>query len=81
MVKERSSLPIIIDPSHAAGKEKYVLPLSLAGVAAGADGLIVEVHPNAKQAISDAAQQLSVEAFADLLQKVGGIAQAVGREI
>ncbi len=81
VVKERSSLPIIIDPSHAAGKEKYVLPLSLAGVAAGADGLIVEVHPNAKQAISDAAQQLSVEAFADLLQKVGGIAQAVGREI
>ena len=81
VVKERSSLPIIIDPSHAAGKERYVAPLSLAAIAAGADGLIVEVHPNAKVAISDAAQQLSVAAFADLMQKVGKIAEVVGREI
>ena len=49
VVKERSSLPIIIDPSHAAGKERYVAPLALAGIAAGADGLIVEVHQMQKR--------------------------------
>ena len=81
VVKERSSLPIIIDPSHAAGKERYVSPLALAGIAAGADGLIVEVHPNAKEAISDAAQQLSIEAFADLVQKVGQMANIFDREM
>ena len=81
VVKERSSLPIIIDPSHAAGKERYVAPLALAGIAAGADGLIVEVHPNAKEAISDAAQQLSIEAFADLVQKVGQMANIFDREM
>ena len=81
VVKERSSLPIIIDPSHAAGKERYVAPLALAGIAAGADGLIVEVHPNAKEAISDAAQQLSIEAFADLVQKVGQMANIFNREM
>lgn len=81
VVKEHSSLPIIIDPSHAAGKERYVAPLALAGIAAGADGLIVEVHPNAKEAISDAAQQLSIEAFADLVQKVGQMANIFNREM
>lgn len=80
VVRERSCLPIIIDPSHAAGKARYVEPLALAGIAAGADGLIVEVHYNAKLAISDAAQQLSPEAFAELLQKVGQLAPVVGRE-
>ena len=81
VVKERSCLPIIIDPSHAAGKSPYVEPLALAGVAAGADGLIVEVHPNPKQAMSDAAQQLTVDAYASLFQKVSSVAQAVGRKI
>ena len=81
VVKERSSLPIVIDPSHAAGKERYVAPLAYAGVAAGADGLIVEVHPNAKEAISDAAQQLSIEAFADLVQKVTQLAKVFDREV
>jgi 3-deoxy-7-phosphoheptulonate synthase len=56
VIRERSSLPIIVDPSHAAGKASYVRALALAGVAAGADGLIVEVHPNPKKAMSDAAQ-------------------------
>ena len=81
VVKERSSLPIIIDPSHAAGKAQYVSALALAGIAAGADGLIVEVHYNAKIAISDAAQQLNPEAFADLLQKVKQMAPIFGREM
>jgi phospho-2-dehydro-3-deoxyheptonate aldolase len=81
VVKERSSLPIIVDPSHAAGKMKYVAPLSLAAVAAGADGLIIEVHPNPQEALSDAAQQLTPETYASLFQRVGQVAQAVGRSI
>ncbi|TQI67599.1 3-deoxy-7-phosphoheptulonate synthase [Clostridium sp. KNHs216] len=81
VVKERSSLPIIIDPSHAAGKSKYITSLSLAGIAAGADGLIIEVHPNPKVAMSDAAQQLTPEAYASLFQKVGALAQVIGREM
>lgn len=81
VVKERSSLPIIIDPSHAAGKSRYVGALSLAGVAAGADGLIIEVHPNPKVALSDAAQQLTPESYGVLFKKVGLVAEAVGRTI
>lgn len=81
VVKERSSLPIIIDPSHAAGKRKYIAPLSLAAVAAGADGLIIEVHPNPEAALSDAAQQLTPENYAVLLRQVAQVAQAVGRSI
>lgn len=81
VVRERSCLPIIVDPSHAAGKAAYVEPLALAGLAAGADGLIVEVHPNPKQAMSDAAQQLTVDAYASLFRKAARVAQAVGREI
>ena len=81
VVRERSCLPIIVDPSHAAGKAAYVEPLSLAGVAAGADGLIVEVHPNPKEAMSDAAQQLTVEAYASLFRRVARVAEALGREI
>ena len=81
VVRERSCLPIIVDPSHAAGKAAYVGSLALAGIAAGADGLIVEVHPNPKQALSDAAQQLTVEAYAKLFAQVGRVADAVGREL
>lgn len=81
VVKERSSLPIIIDPSHAAGKARYIEALSLAGIAAGADGLIIEVHPNPKAAMSDAAQQLPIPVYADLFNKVRTVAQAVGREL
>ena len=81
VVRERSCLPVIVDPSHAAGKAAYVEPLSLAGVAAGADGLIVEVHPNPKEAMSDAAQQLTVEAYASLFRRVARVAAALGREV
>jgi 3-deoxy-7-phosphoheptulonate synthase len=81
VVRERSCLPIIIDPSHASGKAAYVEPLSLAGIAAGADGLIIEVHPSPKAALSDAAQQLTVEAYTELVRKARRVAEAVGREI
>lgn len=80
VVKERSCLPVIIDPSHAAGKRSYVTPLALAGVAAGCDGLIVEVHYDAENAISDAAQQLAPETFGQLIQKAQAVAQAIGRK-
>lgn len=81
VVKERSSLPIIIDPSHAAGKQRYVEPLALAGVAVGADGLIVEVHPEPKKAMSDAAQQLTFEQYAALFQHAAKVAEAIGRTL
>ena len=81
VVKERSSLPIIIDPSHAAGKQRYVEPLALAGIAAGADGLIVEVHPEPKKAMSDAAQQLTFEQYAALFQHAEKVAEAIGRPL
>lgn len=81
VVKERSSLPIIIDPSHAAGKSRYIESLSLAGIAAGADGLIIEVHPEPKVAMSDAAQQLTIPEYQALVKKVGAVAAAVGREL
>lgn len=81
VVKERSSLPIIVDPSHAAGKSAYIESLSLAGIAAGADGLIIEVHPNPKVAMSDAAQQLTIAEYQALFQKVAAVAAAVGREM
>ncbi|MBE6822353.1 MAG: 3-deoxy-7-phosphoheptulonate synthase [Ruminococcaceae bacterium] len=81
VVKERSSLPIIVDPSHAAGKMRYVTPLALSAIAAGADGLIVEVHPNPQEAMSDAAQQLTPETYATLFQRARKVAEAVGRTL
>ncbi len=80
VVKANSHLPIIVDPSHAAGRSQYILPLSRAAIAAGADGLIIEVHPNPRLALSDAAQQLSPEAFDNLCKDIGRIAEIVGRE-
>lgn len=80
VIKERSSLPIIIDPSHAAGKRAYIASLSLAGVASGADGLIIEVHPNPQVAVSDAAQQLTPDSYAQLAKQISDVAKAVGRE-
>lgn len=77
VVKERSCLPVIIDPSHAAGKRAYISSLSLAAVAAGADGLIIEVHPNPKKAMSDAAQQLTPQAYLELSKKVFAVKAAL----
>jgi 3-deoxy-7-phosphoheptulonate synthase len=80
VVKSNSHLPIIADPSHAAGKSQYVVPLSKAAIAAGADGLIVEVHPNPRCALSDAAQQLTPDDFDKLCSEISGIAGIIGRK-
>lgn len=80
VVKASSHLPIFVDPSHAAGRSQYILPLSRAAVAAGADGLIIEVHPDPRYALSDAAQQLPPEAFDALCKDIGRIAEIIGRE-
>jgi 3-deoxy-7-phosphoheptulonate synthase len=69
-LKEVSPLPVIVDPSHATGRASLVKPMSLAAVAAGADGLLIEVHPDPSRALSDADQQLDPEAFADLAEEV-----------
>lgn len=80
VVKSTSHLPIIVDPSHAAGKTQYILSLSKAAVAAGADGLIIEVHPNPRCALSDAAQQLSPDDYDNLCKDISRIAEIVGKE-
>ena len=70
LVRERTHLPVLVDPSHAAGVRSLVTPLGLAALAAGACGLIVEVHPDPERAMSDGAQSLDIEMFADLARKV-----------
>ena len=80
VVKNCSHLPIIVDPSHAAGKTAYIAPLARAAIAAGADGLIVEVHPNPRCALSDAAQQLPPDNFYALCADIARIAEITGRE-
>ena len=79
VLKGKTHLPVIVDPSHAAGKAQYVQPLALAAIAAGADGLIIEVHPDPKHALSDAAQQLTPEAYAELALRVKEMAEIVKR--
>ena len=81
IVKSRSHLPIIIDPSHATGDWRLVESMSLAAIAAGADGLIVEVHNNPEMAWSDGAQSLKLDNFKTLIQKGRKIAQVVGRDM
>ncbi len=80
VLKARTHLPVFVDPSHAAGRAAYVAPLSKASVAAGADGLIVEVHPEPKKALSDAAQQITFEEFDQLCRDIAGMAPICGRE-
>ena len=81
IIKEKTHLPIVIDPSHATGDWKLVEAMSLAAIAAGADGLIIEVHDQPDCAWSDGAQSLKPEKFARLMQKAKAVAKAVGREI
>ncbi len=79
VVKRLSHLPIIIDPSHGTGKWYLVPSMMLAAVAAGADGLILEVHPNPDHAMSDGGQSLNLENFAATMPKVARVAEAIGR--
>jgi 3-deoxy-7-phosphoheptulonate synthase len=81
VLQSLSHLPVFIDPSHAAGKRPFVGALALAGVAAGADGLIIEVHPSPDHAMSDGAQSLDFAEFAALMPQLGAVAGAVGRSL
>ncbi len=81
VLQSMSHLPVFIDPSHAAGKRQFVESLSLAGIAAGADGLMIEVHPQPDHAMSDGAQSLDFDQFAALTPKIQSVAQAVGRSL
>ena len=80
-VKELSHLPIVVDPSHGTGRWKMVAPMARAALAAGADGLIIEVHPHPEKALSDGDQSLTPEAFSELMQSLGGIAKVMGKTI
>ena len=80
-VKALSHLPVVVDPSHACGKAWMVERMSMAAVAAGADGLIIEVHNDPKNALCDGAQSLTPEAFDGLMNKLRPLAQCVGRSI
>jgi len=79
-IKHLSHLPVIADPSHAAGKWGMVSPLSKAAVAAGADGLLIEVHPCPDEALCDGGQSLTPANFADLINEIVPVADAVGRK-
>jgi 3-deoxy-7-phosphoheptulonate synthase len=80
-VKRISHLPILVDPSHGTGKRNKVLPMSRAAVAAGADGVLIEVHHKPEEALSDGPQALLPEAFAEVVRQVDAIAQVVGRTL
>lgn len=80
-IKQRSHLPILVDPSHATGKRDYVIPMSLAAIAAGADGLMLEVHHHPELAYSDSDQAIRLEQFEELMKKSKKIAEAVGRTL
>jgi len=79
VLRQRSHLPVLVDPSHAAGRRDLVPALARAAIAAGADGLIVEVHPDPDRALSDGRQSLTPEGFAALMSEVSRVAASVGR--
>jgi 3-deoxy-7-phosphoheptulonate synthase len=80
-VHELSHLPIVVDPSHGTGIRTKVPPMARAAVAAGADGVIVEVHPDPDRSVSDAAQAMHPDVFAELVPELRGIAQAIDRDL
>ena len=81
VIRELSHLPIVVDPSHGTGKWSWVEAMACAGVAAGADGLMIEVHPNPAEAYSDGPQSLKFDKFAQLMTSVRRVAEAVGRSL
>jgi 3-deoxy-7-phosphoheptulonate synthase len=78
---QKTHLPVVVDPSHGTGKASLVAVMARASVAAGADGLIVEVHPDPEKAMSDGYQTLTLPAFRELMADCRKVAQAVGREM
>jgi 3-deoxy-7-phosphoheptulonate synthase len=81
VVKSLSHLPIIADPSHGTGIRSKVIPMARAAVAAGADGLMIEVHPDPERAMSDGAQSLYPDQFAEMMEQIAVIAHAIGRQL
>ena len=81
VLKSHTHLPVIIDPSHSTGNWQYVGAVARAGIAAGADGLIVEVHSQPENALSDGFQSLKPERFVELVQQIKRISEAVGRSV
>ncbi|XXF81127.1 3-deoxy-7-phosphoheptulonate synthase [Myxococcaceae bacterium GXIMD 01537] len=79
--KQRTHLPVIVDPSHATGEPDLILPMALAAAAAGADGLLIEVHPRPEQALCDGHQALSPEQFQTLMRRLPGVLHAVDRHL
>jgi 3-deoxy-7-phosphoheptulonate synthase len=81
VLKQETHLPVIVDPSHPAGRRELVLPMARAAVAAGADGIIVEVHPRPEEALCDAAQQIPTSEFGDFADEIRAFASLMGRTI
>jgi 3-deoxy-7-phosphoheptulonate synthase len=81
LLKQLTHLPVMADPSHGTGKWDLVAPVARGAVAAGADGLIIEVHPNPAKALSDGGQSLKPEKFAQMVMDVRRVAEAVGRSV
>jgi len=81
LVKQLSHLPIIVDPSHATGRKELILPMTKAAVAAGADGIMVEVHPNPERALCDGKQSLYPQEFEHLMKEIKPIVKIIGRDI
>jgi 3-deoxy-7-phosphoheptulonate synthase len=81
VLRTRSHLPVLVDPSHAAGKREWVPALACAAIAAGADGLIVEAHPDPEHALSDGRQSLTLESFDRSMESLRSVAAAVGRSV
>ena len=81
VVKRLTHLPVVVDPSHGTGHWEYVEAMAMAGVAAGADGLIIEVHPKPEEALSDGPQSLKPDRFAAMMQRLRRVAQALDRDL
>ena len=79
--KQETHLPVIVDPSHGTGRRDFVIPMARAAVAAGADGLLLEVHPNPDAALCDGDQSLTVEMFGRLMEEIAPIVKAMGRSL
>ena len=81
LIKRLSHLPVIVDPSHGTGKRELIRPMSRAAIAAGGDGLIIEVHPRPEKALSDGFQSIVPDEFQQVVKEVSLVAKAVGRDV
>jgi len=81
VLREQTHLPVVIDPSHGTGVRNYVPAMAMAAVAVGADGLLIEVHPNPEQALSDGAQSLTLEMFAAMMEKIKPLVTLMGKSL